>query len=319
VRTGPLLTDRLDPRNWLSLAGGDHSATDFLAQEYRDHLVGDLRLKDLKSIRDNHGPNFIFDASNLQTGVNFVFSGDRVGDYQIGYAQASDVLVADAIAASSCFPIAFPPMVLKFEPGAFSGGDLAKKNPPPPNLSDMQRRVVLSDGGVYDNLGLEPVWKSHRLVLCSDGGKPFSLDADPGTVLPSRLLRCQDVIGNQALAVRKRWLVSSLLDHVYDGAYWGIGTEIEGYPTHGQGYQGPVLDRLRAVRTDFDAFTTQEQLVLMNHGWILADAALRSYVLTDVPPQSIPDGTIPDQGLMDPSAAAAALATSHRLVILGRG
>src|SRR6266852_4666145 len=49
VRTGPLLTDRLDPRNWLALAGHDHSATDFLAQEYRDHLVGDLRLKDLKA------------------------------------------------------------------------------------------------------------------------------------------------------------------------------------------------------------------------------------------------------------------------------
>lgn len=319
IRTGPLLTERLDPRNWLALAGHDHSATDFLAQEYRDHLVGDLRLRDLKAIRDHHGPDFIFDASNLQTGVNFVFSGERMGDYQIGYADAPDVLVADAVAASSCFPIAFPPLVLKFEPGTFSGGDLAKKDPPPSRLDDMQRRVVLSDGGVYDNLGLEPVWKSHQLVLCSDGGKPFSLDADPGTVISSRLLRCQEVIGNQALAVRKRWLVSSLLDHVYDGAYWGIGTEIEGYPTHERGYAGLVLDRLRAVRTDFDAFSEQEQLVLMNHGWLLADAAVRSYVPAVLLPNPVPSGTVPDAGLLDPSAAAAALATSDHRVILGRG
>jgi NTE family protein len=319
IRTGPLLTDRLAPQNWWGLAGRDRSATDLLAQEYRDNLVGDLRLRDLKAIRDEHGPDFIFDASNLQTGVNFVFSGERVGDYQIGHAEAPDVLVADAIAASSCFPIAFPPLVLTLQPAAFSGGDLAKRNPPPAGLDDMRRRVVLSDGGVYDNLGLEPVWKSHQLVLCSDGGKPFSLDADPGTVIWSRLLRCQDVIGNQALAVRKRWLVSSLVDHVYDGAYWGIGTEIGGYPTHEPGYDGVVLDRLRAVRTDLDAFSEPEQLVLMNHGWLLADAAVRSYLPSTLLPHPIPSGAVPDAGLLDPSAATAALATSDRRVILGRG
>src|SRR5215471_4181570 len=31
VRTGPLLTERLDPRNWLALAGHEHSATDLLS------------------------------------------------------------------------------------------------------------------------------------------------------------------------------------------------------------------------------------------------------------------------------------------------
>jgi hypothetical protein len=32
------------------------------------------------------------------------------------------------------------------------------------------RHVVLSDGGVYDNLGLEPVFKRYDTVLVSDGG-----------------------------------------------------------------------------------------------------------------------------------------------------
>src|SRR4030095_12684716 len=215
IRTGPLLTDRLDPRNWLSLAGGDHSATDFLAKEYRDHLVGDMRLSNLEDIRERGGPNFIFDSSNLQTGVNFIFTGERVGDYQIGYSKAPTLLVADAISASSSFPIAFTPLVLKFEPGVYDGGGLAKKRPPPLHLDDMRRRVVLSDGGVYDNLGLEPVWKDHPVILRPAGGSPSPLAPDPHTVLPFRLWRCQDVIGNQALAVRKRWLMASLIDHVY--------------------------------------------------------------------------------------------------------
>src|SRR5438094_6139500 len=75
LRTGPLLLDRLDPRKWPSLLSDDHSATDFLADAYRDRLVGDLRMRDLAAIEEAGGPRFIFDASNLQTGVNFEFSG----------------------------------------------------------------------------------------------------------------------------------------------------------------------------------------------------------------------------------------------------
>jgi len=323
IRTGVLLTDRLNPLKWPSLIGNDHSATDFLSHTYQDDLVGNLCLKDLAAIADKGGPNFVFDTSNLQTGVNFVFGGKGAGDYQIGYAKAPDILVADAIAASSAFPIAFPPLVLKFERGAFNGGELEKHDPGSAELDKMRRRVVLTDGGVYDNLGLEPVWKSHKLVLCSDGGKPFLIDPDPGTVIHSRLLRCQDVIGNQALAVRKRWFIASVDKtagnggHLYDGAYWGIGTEIDLYPRHGHGYSGPVLDRLRAVRTDFDAFSQAEQLVLMNHGWALADAALRSYLAGSLP-ATIPDGKVPDKSLVDPGAATAALAESDNTKPFGR-
>lgn len=313
LRTGPLLLERLDPRNWPRLWGDDHSATDFLAQAYRDRLVRNLRLEDLASIQATGGPKFVFDASNLQTGVNFTFSGEGVGDWKIGHTAAPKLLVAEAIAASSAFPIAFPPLVLKFEPDVFAGGALAGD----PGHRDLARRVVLSDGGVYDNLGLEPIWKRHELVLCSDGGKPFGVVLDPGESPPARLLRAQDVIGNQALAVRKRWLIASFETHVYRGAYWGIGTEIDGYPTRGRGYAGLALDRLRTVRTDLDAFTEGEQLVLMNHGWALADAALRSYVAHDLP-TSVPEGTPPDTNLLtNQDLAAEALKDSATVRILG--
>ncbi len=317
IRAAPLLFERLNPLHWPTLWSDDHSATDFLANAYHDHLLGDLRLANLAVIQAAGGPKFVFDASNLQTGVNFEFSGERIGDYQIGYGNKPDLLVAEAVAASSAFPIAFPPLVLKFEPGFFSGGDLAKQQSPPPDLDGMQRRVILSDGGVYDNLGLEPVWKNHALVLCSDGGKPFATSTDPGASAVPRLLRCQDVIGNQAIAVRKRWLVSSLERKDYAGAYWGIGTEISGYSQHQPGYLGTVLERLKLVRTDLDNFGDDEQLVLMNHGWLLADAALRSYV-SDVLPTPLPAGQVPSQALLGGPAAVQALADSDRIVALGR-
>ena len=168
LRTGPLLTERVDPRDWSLLWGGDHSAIDLLAHAYEDKLVGSLRLKDLAAIRDTLGVTFIFDTSNVQTGVNFTFSANGAGQWRIGHTPVPDMLVANAIAASSAFPIAFPPLVLRFDPSQFEGGDLASD----PRHTGLSRRVVLSDGGVYDNLGLEPVWKSHQLVICSDGANP---------------------------------------------------------------------------------------------------------------------------------------------------
>jgi len=315
IRTGPLLWDRIDPRNWATLWSHDHSATDFLAGRYREHLLGDLRLSDLATIHAAGGPRFVINAANMQTGVNFEFSGERIGDYQIGHAAAPEMAVADAVAASSSFTIAFPPIVFTFDPGRFHGGRLAAAGRV--DVEPYRRRVVLSDGGVYDNLGLEPVWKTHELVLVSDGGKPLGLSLDPGESPPSRLVRANDVIMNQADAVRKRWLVSSFEDGTYRGAYWGLGTEIGGYPAHGAGYEGQVLDELRAVRTDFDSFAEDEQLVLMNHGWVLTDAALRSYVKGELP-DPVPAGTCPSPALLDPAQAGPALAKSGQRVWLGR-
>ena len=305
IRTGPLIWDRLDPKNWPMLVSDDHSATDLLAQQYEDHLVPGLTLGDLVQPPPpgKPMPNFIFAASNLQTGVSFEQCADHVGDYQIGYANLPEMRVSDAVAASSAFPIAFPPLILKFESVKFGGGKLGN--------SDLQRqlarRIVLTDGGVYDNLGLEPVWKTHSTVLCSDGGKPFGIVEDPGEIITSRLLRAQDVIGNQALALRKRWLVASFENGLYGGSYWGIATEIEGYPHHGTGYSGNVLAQLRKVRTDLNPFTDREQLVLMNHGWALTDAALRSYC-TSLVGVNLPEGNPPDLALLnDPNASLKAI------------
>ncbi|MFN7971264.1 MAG: patatin-like phospholipase family protein [Acidobacteriota bacterium] len=323
LRTGPLLTGRLNPLNWHRLWGRRPLRDGLLADAYEDRLVGDMTLADLSAIQKAGRPSFVFGAANMQTGVDFTFSGAGVHDWKLGTASTPEVLktrVADAVAASSAFTIAFPPLVLKFETAAFQ-----QESPPrtgcligTPEHRALTRRTVLTDGGVYDNIGTEPVWKDHETVLVSDGGKPFSLDVDPGEAAISRLSRANSVIANQAEAVRKRWLISSLQDGVYKGTYWGIGTEIEGYPQRNLAYPAThaskLLERLRAVRTDFDTFSTQEQLVLMNHGWVLADAALRSYLS-----MGAPAGTPPSQTLLtDHEASAKALEHSGERDLLGR-
>ena len=110
--------------------------------------------------------------------------------------------------------------------------------------------VRLSDGGLYDNLGLEPVWKTHRTVLVSDGGAVFGSATDGG--LLARIGRYVDIVDHQALALRKRWLISNFLDRTMDGAYWGIGSATGNYPAGGPGYSkelGDAGDRQRAHRS----------------------------------------------------------------------
>ena len=309
IRNGPLLWGRLNPRNWPRLLSSAFSATDLLAVEYR-RLLGSVRLSALPDT-----PRFVFCAANLQTGVSFELSARSIGDYALGYAEPGPLTLAEAVAASSSFPFAFPPLVRTMDVDAFSGGDpkaVAAGFRPGP-------RVALTDGGVYDNMGLEPAWKTHATVLVSDGGTPFEIQARTRTWLVPRLQRSFQVVANQALAVRKRWLISAYLRGVYGGAYWGLGTDPDEYRPPGgarpAGYSGRVIDRLRVVRTDLDRFSAALQSVLMNQGWALAGAALGRWGpdLAIHPSPAVP----PDPALLDPEAALAALAESDRFRFFG--
>src|SRR5262249_11342204 len=128
-----------------------------------------------------------------------------------------------AVAASSCFPPVFNPLPVKFKPADFVAG----KVPPGAARDSILAGLRLSDGGVYDNLGLEPVWKQHRIVLSSDGGALFDFEADKSFF--GRIKRYVSIPENQALALRKRWLISSFLNGTMSGAYWGIGGATANY------------------------------------------------------------------------------------------
>jgi NTE family protein len=253
-------------------------------------------------------PRFIFCATDLYGGVNFVFERDRIGDYRLGYrAPPADWAIGRAVAASACFPPFFNPLRLDLEISGFKGG----RGPLPVGTD-----VRLSDGGLYDNLGLEPVWKNHETILVSDGGAVFGSLGDAG--LLARLTRYVDVIDYQGVAVRKRWLISNFVSHTMYGAYWGIGSTTSNYPRGGAGYpQDLVKSTIAPVRTDLDAFSSEEADVLENHGYTLADAAVATHLPRLAPPP-VPPPRIPNPPLFDAGAANGALRDSARRAIFGR-
>lgn len=307
LRTRPVLS-RLLPWNW---ADRDH-AVRALAQAYDERLTRGLPLADLPST-----PRFILCATDLTFGVNWVFDsgrGGRMGDYQAGYVRPlpPDLPLGTAVAASSCFPPLFNPLELRLDPDRLTGGRYRGDD-----RDDLVRALCLSDGGVYDNMALEPVWKDHATVLVSDGGAVFEAESDRG--LFWRLSRYTAVAGRQGAAMRKRWLISSFQAEppILTGTYWGLGSVADHYRPGALGYSAAVIDDvIEEVRTDLDAFSADEQDVLRNHGYLLADAAIQTHAI-DLPTEK-PPLQVPEPELMDETEVRRALADSSRRRLLGR-
>jgi len=255
------------------------TVSDVLSNAYQEHLYGRATLQDLP----DDPPRFIFNSTNLATGVDFRFSKPYCGDYRIGLIRPGRFELAVAIAASSAFPPFLSPVALSVNPAAFEktpGADLYDQR-------DYRERLLLTDGGAYDNLGLETVWRRLTAVLVSDAGAPFHYEAAQGRDWFRQSLRALDIATNQSRGMRKRVLVDLYKSKQRTGAYWGIMTPIERYsaakmlvvPTQ-------RTEELARIRTRLNPFTQSEQESLINWGYAVCDAAVRTYFDQQAPPPS---------------------------------
>lgn len=273
-------------------------------------------------------PDFVFSAADMAFGANWVSQANRVGSYQAGYASPAPPswTVARAVAASSCFPPAFAPMPIRMDPSELRGGKalrLAEARPEEEGRAaavarrnELVRGLRLSDGGLYDNMGLEPVDHFER-ILVSDGGATFDFKPDGGML--GRLGRYQAIQGRQVGAMRTRWLMDRYEcegegELHREGTYWGIATHVDGSPYP----EWLVQDVIAEVRTDLDRFSEAESNVLQNHGYLVADHRLRSKQpdLCD-PGAPAPSPPFPGRWL-DPEVVRRELADSSRRKLFGR-
>jgi len=254
------------------------STAEFVAAQYANGLFAKATLQDLPDT-----PRFVFNSTNLATGVDFRFSKPYAGDYRIGLIRQPTFSLAQAVAASSAFPPFLSPVVLEPDPAAFEkveGADLYGD-------TSFRTKLTLTDGGVYDNLGLETVWKRLKTLLVSDAGTPFEYAGVQGRDWPRQGLRVITILSHQAWALRTKLLIQLYQAGERDGAYWGIGTPIARYQVPGALVVPPeVTERLAKVRTRLNPFTEAEQCCLINWGYAICDAALRKYTppTSGVPP-----------------------------------
>jgi NTE family protein len=226
-------------------------------------------------------PRFVFNATNLQTGSLWRFSKPYAWDWRVGKIVEPRFSVATAVAASSAFPPFFSPVTLDVDPSDFvpNTGD--------PDLEDpaaYQDHVLLADGGTYDNLGLETVHKSFRVVLVSDGGGKLTDEPKPPMDWPRQALRVTKVIDNGVRNLRKRQVMDVIQSPGRDGAYWSIRSSIAESPAPGAlPCDHAATRRLAEMGTRLAKVPTSRQNALINWGYAIADAAVRKWYLVDAP------------------------------------
>lgn len=248
--------------------------SDRVANAYDEHLFGGATLQDIPLEEKGESPRFVINATNVQSGALWRFSREYMADYRVGRVDLPKVRLADAVAASSAFPPVLSPMRLKIKQkmAELDGADLHRE----PFIS----KAVLSDGGVYDNLGLETALGRCRTLLVSDGGQKMKPKKKPAGDWARHSVRILGIIDNQVRSLRKRDLIKRFKQRdQHDGTYWGIGTDFADYGLSDDplGCAARNPDPLARTPTRLKAMDDVLQEKLINWGYAVSDAALRRH------------------------------------------
>lgn len=255
------------------------SVSDRVVDAYRDHLFGDATLQDLPD-----EPRFVINATNLESGVLMRFSKPYIADWRVGNVMNPTLPLAVAVAASSAFPPVLSPCTIDLRDQTWTtqeGND----------LTDQQWRgkIRCSDGGVYDNLGLETSWKKCRTVIVSDAGGRMTPDPDPASDWARHTLRVLKVIDNQVRSLRKRQVIDAFRDNRRDGTYIGIRSHVADYRLPDPLPADPtVTEQLAAIGTRLSDVDDERQELLINWGYTICDAGLRAHLDAHAPRGTLP-------------------------------
>lgn len=267
-----------------SIIGGilsPESISEKVSDSYRKYIFGSATLQDLPD-----RPRFVINATNVQTGALWRFSKPYMADYKVGMIPSPREELAIAVAASSSFPPVLSPFRLELDPGRF---DSQTKGPlhEIPFTTD----VVLTDGGVYDNLGLETAWKRYQTILVSDGGGQMAPEAEPKGDWARHGLRVNSIIDNQVRDLRKRQAIAGFQRGDKAGTYWGIRSQVDNYGPPPGSLPCPfdATLALAQLRTRLKRLEDLVQERLINWGYAICDVAMRRWVVPGAePPDRFP-------------------------------
>jgi NTE family protein len=192
-------------------------------------------------------PIWSINATTAENGRRFRFKQAVAGDYELGYADFSGFKLSHALAISAAFPGGIGPFPIDASSFTWTkreGWDLALEPKP---IVPAFKKLQLYDGGVYDNLGLEPLFdpgtqspkRNSQCIIVSDAGAPYRRSTIPGPLHPGRFKRLADVALDQTRSLRVRSFVNYLKLNPRSGQYLQIGSNaIEGLESFAPNFAG---------------------------------------------------------------------------------
>ncbi|MEF3135419.1 patatin-like phospholipase family protein [Rhizobium sp. 268] len=290
------------------------SAAEEAAKLYDRHLF-DGKSPSLKDLPGS--PWFVFCASNLSTGSLFRMSNRYIADYRIGVSFHPALSLATAVAASAAFPPVLSP--LRVDLSQFSWR--REKLDDTVGEAVAPGRAILSDGGVYDNHGIEPALKRCDCLLVSDAGAPWRSSTRGYWNYLSQLKRVLHTTDNQVRALRRRDLIGgfkaakkadllgldapskSALRARTRGVYWSIDSRDAELAPYASYTLPPSSVVPSEVGTYLHFLGARETEVLTNWGHYVCDAMLNRFYQSPLAPSSGPPLAA---GTVKPSWAARA-------------
>jgi NTE family protein len=240
-------------------------------------------------------PVLIINATNLQSIRAWRFTNAGMGDSRVGHANwgAHALRLSVCVGASAAFPPVFPP--LRIVRGDYTFTPPIYQESPLPEYP----LIPLTDGGAYDNSGLEALTKTVKvpghdeliepadLLVVSDGGAPANYEFDV-TGIPALsdavlLYRVDAIARQQVSALRTRSLMAEFARGNMKGIFAGLASSVRNMPSDkyrqyceavsaSQQITDELLLLLRKIRTSLDRFNRIEIEALMYHAYCLTDA-----------------------------------------------
>jgi NTE family protein len=271
------------PEGVLGLLLPFRSGADGVAAAYAEHLYGHATLQDLP--KAGAGPEFVIVATNYELNSLWRFSQARAADYHVGEIIAPTFPLARIVAASSAFPPFFCPLKLDF-----AGQVVQPTKQADHHSGRFLTQALLCDGGIYDNMGLEPIWKDFGTLLVSNAGDFIKEDGMPVEWF-GLLLRVVGMIHRQAENDRQMALMALAAAKLRKVAYWPLRNANVHYPKPSPVIPAPaVIAAAQREPVRLWSLGNKAFAGLADHGYSLCDSAARSYLgLVDpVPTPKLP-------------------------------
>ena len=223
------------------------------------------------------GKSIVFNACELRTGTAFRMSNERFGCWRYGWAPARELRVADAVMASA----AYPPFLPSFDwRRSFER-----------NGKTETHRVLVTDGGVFENLGVSVMEPGRDAEIGATGYNPdviIASDAGAGQFTgesvpvswPKRMTQVVSAVIRKVQDATKQRLHDHAKAGRIDGfVYAALGQIDRRVPLKPANW----VNREEVVHypTDFSAMSETNIRQLSGRGEAITRALVTQYLLTE--------------------------------------
>ena len=227
-----------------------------------------------------NGVSIIINATELATGTAFRFGNAESGSWRFGTIENNQISVSHAVAASAAYPFFLPSFDEKCT--FLYKGKIG------------QKRIILSDGGIVDNLGTScfnpsrqkgistNVFHPNFVISCDAGQGQFSYNVKPTWWLPrvyqaylASFRKLQDAGKNDLFQWKDSGKISGFL-MVMLGQQ--DGTVMRDLKIHKLPNDFVERDIVKDYPTDFNAMSTSDINLLVSRGQSLMELLAKHYM-----------------------------------------